>query len=85
MSPISCKGALRTGAGPSSMARGDQSDFDLVEKDLIQLTVPILYTRDEDIPIRMRHHTEGGRGRFTRLLHKVARVVACYSDHHHDD
>ena len=51
----------------------------------MQLTVLIPYTRDEDIPFRMRRHTSGGGGRFTQLLQKVARAIACYSEHHHDD
>ena len=68
------------------MVGSEQGDpLDLVEEDLIQLTVPIPYTWDEDIPLCMRHHTSGGRGRFTRLLCKVARAILCYSEHHHDD
>ena len=59
--------------------------LDLVEEDLIQLMVMILYTRDEDIPIYMHRHTGGGGSHFTRLLCKVAQVIACYSEHHHDD
>lgn len=66
------RGASRTGMGPSCIARGDQSDLDLVEEDLIQLTVPISYTRDEDIPICMHRHTGGSGGHFTRMLYKVA-------------
>ena len=85
MSLIQRRGAPRTGAGPSDTTRDDQSDLDHVEEDLIYLTVPIPYIRDEDIPICMRRHIGSGGGRFTRLLRKVARAVACYSEHHHDD
>ena len=60
-------------------------DLDLVEESLMQLTIPIPYTRDEDIPIHMRRHTGSGGGRFTQLLCKVAHVVVCYSKHHHDE
>ena len=85
MSPISRSGAPRIGTGPSDIVGVDQSDLDIVEEDLIQLRVLILYARDEDIPFYMRCHTGGGGGRFMRLLHKVAQTVACYSEHHHDD
>ena len=71
--------------GPSGTTKDDQSYLDHVVEDLIHLMVPIPYTRDEDILVHMRRHTGGGRGRFTRLLRKVAWVVACYSEHHHDD
>ena len=85
MSPISWRGAPQTGAGPSDTTRDEQMDLDMVKEDLMHLTVPIPYTRDEDIPIRMHHHTSGGGGLLTQLVCKVAQVVACYSEHQHDD
>ena len=85
MSSISWRGAPQTGAGSSNTARDEEMDLDMVEESLMQLTILIPYTRDEDIPVRMRHHTSGGGGRFTRLLRKVARVVVYYSEHHHDE
>ena len=72
MSLISQRGAPWIGTGPSSTARDKQTDLDMVKEDLTQLTVLIPYTRDEDIPIHMCHHTGGGGGRFTQLLRKVA-------------
>ena len=73
MSPIQRRGTLRMGVGPSGMAGSEHGDsLNLLEEDLIHLTVPVSYTRDEDIPMQMHRHTGGGRGRFTRLLHKVA-------------
>ena len=51
----------------------------------MQLTVSVPYTRDEDIPLRMRRHTSGGESRFMRLFRKIARTVACYSEHHVDE
>ena len=85
MSPISLKGAPRIGTGPSGTARDEETDLDLVEEFLMQLTIPIPYTRDEDIPVRMRRHTSGGGSRFTRLFRKIAHVVVDYSEHHHDE
>ena len=51
---------------PSGTVESEQGDtLDLLEEDLIQLTVLVPYTRDEDIPMRMRRHTDGGGGLFT--------------------
>ena len=65
MSPLTCRGAVHTGAGPSGTTSDDETTLDLVEKSLMQLTIPVPYTRDEDIPIQMRRHTSGGGSRFT--------------------
>ena len=86
MSLIQCHGSLRIGAGPSDIDRDGQGDtLDLLEEDLIQLTIPVSYTREEDIPMCMNHHIRDDRGCFTRLLHKVAHAILCYNEHHHDD
>ena len=86
MSLISRRGVSRTRAGPRGTTESEHGDpLDLLEEDLIQLTIPIPYTWDEDIPMHMRRHTDSGRGHFTRVLRKVAWVVVCYSEHHHDD
>ena len=86
MSPIQRRGALRIGAGLRNTIGDEQGDaLDLLEMDLIQLTVPVSYTQEEDIPIRMLRHTGCGGGCFTRLLCKVARAILCYSEHDHDD
>ena len=49
----------------------------------VSMVIP--YTWDEDIPLRMRRHTDSGGDRFTQLLRKVAQVIVFYSEHHHDD
>ena len=85
MSPLTWRGATHRGAGPSGTTGDDEIALDLVEESLMQLTVSVPYTRDEDISLRMRRHTSGGGSRFTRLFRKIARVVACYSKHHHDE
>ena len=56
---------MHTCAGTSGTAGDDETTLDLVEELLMQLTVSVPYTRDEDIPIHMCHHTSGGRSRFT--------------------
>ena len=85
MSPLSRRGASHTGAGPSGTAEDDETDLDLVKQSLMQLIMPVPYTRDEDILIWMRCHTSGGGSRFMRLFCKITRVVVCYSEHHHDE
>lgn len=85
MSPLTRRGATHTGAGLSGIASDDETTLDLVEESLMQLTVSVPYTRDEDIPLRMRRHTSGGESRFMRLFRKIARTVACYSEHHVDE
>jgi hypothetical protein len=84
MSPLVRRGAVQGGVGPSGTA-GEDTDLDEVEESLTQFTIVVPLTRDDDIPIRMRHHASGGSSRFARLFRKVARAVVCYSEHHHDD
>ena len=84
MSPLVRRGDTHGGVGLSGIA-GEDTDLDEVEESLTQLTIFVPLTRDEDIPIRMRRHASGGGRRFTRLFRKVAQVVVCYSEHHHDD
>lgn len=50
MSPISRRGAPQIGIGPSGTARDEEMDLDMVEESLMQLTILIPYSRDEDIP-----------------------------------
>ena len=70
----------------SDIARDEKGDTsDLLEEDLIPLMVLVLYTREEDILVRIRCHTRGSGGCFMRFLHKVAWAIPCYSEHHHDD
>ena len=65
MSPLTWRGAMHSVAGPSSTTGDDETALDLVEESLMQLTVSVPYTRDEDIPICMRRHTSSGGSRFT--------------------
>jgi hypothetical protein len=85
MSPFTRRGATHSVAGLSGTAGNDETTLDLVEELLMQLTMSVPYIRDEDIPTCMRRHTSGGGSRFTQLFHKVARAIACYSEHHHDE
>ena len=72
MSPLVRRGASQEGAGPSGTAGEYDIDLDEVEESLTQLTISVPLTRDEDIPVWMRHHASGGGSRFARLLRKVA-------------
>ena len=64
----------------------DHSDMlDLLEEDLNHLTMAVLFTRQEEIPVRLQRHTTGVRGRFARVLRKVSRAIVCYSENHHDE
>ena len=65
MSLISWRGAPQTGIGSSGISRDEETDLDLVDESLMQLTILIPYTRDEDIPVHMRRHTSSSRSRFT--------------------
>ena len=85
MSPLTWRGVTHSVAGPSGTADDDETALDMVEELLMQLTVSVPYTRDEDIPIRMRRHTSGGGSRFTQLFRKIAHAITCYSEHHHDE
>ena len=85
MSSLSWRGASHIDVGSSSTVGDDETDLDLVEESLMQLTMSVPYTKDEDILIQMRHHTSGGGSRFTQLFHKITRAMACYSEHHHDE
>ena len=85
MSPLSRRSVSQTCAGPSGTATDEETNLDLVEESLMQLTMPIPYNRDEDVPVRMRHHTSGGGSRFMQLFRKIAHAVVYYSEHHHDE
>ena len=86
MSLIQRHGEMRIGGRLSDIVREEQGDtLDLLEEDLLQLSVLVTYTHDEDILFHMHRHTEGVGGRLTWLLRKVARIVLYYNEHHHDD
>ena len=85
MSPLTRRGATHAVAGPSSTTSDYDTDLDMVEESLTQLTISVPLTRDEDIPVYMRRHTSSGGGHFARLFRKVARAVVCSSEHHHDE
>lgn len=65
MSSLMRRGATHLVAGFSGTAGEDETTLDLVEESLMQLTMSVPYTRDENIPIRMCRHTSGGRSGFT--------------------
>jgi hypothetical protein len=85
MSPLVRRGAAHGGVGPIGTTGEYDTNLDEVEESLTQLMISVPLTRDEDIPIRMRRHANGGGSRFARLFHKVNRAVVCDSEHHHDD
>lgn len=51
MSLLTWRGATHTGAGPSGTTGDDEIALVLVKESLMQLTVSVPYTRDEDIPL----------------------------------
>ena len=85
MSLLSRRGVSHIGVGPSGTARDEETNLDLVKESLMQLTMSVPYTKDEDILVRMRCHTSGGGSRFTRLFRKITRVVVFYSENHPDE
>ena len=85
MSSLVWRGVAQGGVGPSGTTGEYDTNLDKVEEFLTQLTIYVPLTRDEDIPVRMHYHASGGGSRFSRLIHKVARAVVFYSEHHHDD
>ena len=60
---------------------GDDITGDLKEN-LERLTLDILDADIDDLPMRYQRSTTGVLGRFSRLLHRVARAVMCYHEHH---
>lgn len=85
MSLLTQGGATHSVAGPSGTTGNDETDLDVVEESLMQLTMEVPLTRDKEILVRMRLHTSGGRSRFARLFREVTRAIVCYSKHHHDE
>lgn len=65
MSPLVWRGAAQGGVGLSGTAGEYDTDLDEVEESLTQLTIVVPLTKDEDIPVRMRHHASGGGSRFS--------------------
>ena len=53
-----------------------------MEENLERLTLEIPNSSIDDLPMRYQRHTTGVPGRFSRLLHRVVRVVMCYHEHH---
>ena len=64
MSPLVQMGVVHGGVGLSGTAGDYDTDLDEVEESLTQLTIYVPFTRDEDIPVRMRCHASGGASRF---------------------
>ena len=59
MSLISQRGVPQIGVGPSGTTRDEDTNLDMVEESLMQLTILIPYTRDEDILIHMHLYIGG--------------------------
>ena len=53
-----------------------------LEHHLEHLTLDILETNIDDIPLRLQRYVIGVPGNFRRFLCRVARVVVSYRDHH---
>ena len=53
-----------------------------LEENLERLTLDIPYASIDDLPMRYQRSTVGVLGQFSRLLHRVARAVMCYYEHH---
>jgi hypothetical protein len=53
-----------------------------IEKNLEGLTMNVLDAMMDEFPRHYQCHTEGVSSCIGQLLHKVARVVACYSEQH---
>ena len=63
------------------MPHGDYITGEL-EDNLERLTLDIPDADIDDLPTRYQRSTTGVPGRFSRLLHRVARAVMCYHEHH---
>ena len=61
--------------------QGDDVTGEL-DENLERLTLDILDASIDDLPLRYHRPTAGVPGYFGRLLHRVARVVMCYHEHH---
>ena len=57
-------------------------DYQVVEQTLEGLTADIPDMPLEEVPRRDQCHTVGVSGSMSRLLHRVARAVVCYHEHH---
>ena len=61
--------------------QGDDITREL-EENLERLTLDIPDADIDDLPMRYQRSIVGVPGRFSRLLHRVARVVMRYHEHH---
>jgi hypothetical protein len=57
-------------------------DYEILEQNLEGLTMNILDASIDDILRHYQCHTVGMSASIGRLLRKLARAVACYSEHH---
>jgi hypothetical protein len=58
------------------------ADYETIEKNLEGLTMNIPDASIDDIPRHYQCHTVGVSASIGRLLRRVARAVACYSEQH---
>ena len=82
MSPISKRAGTRDMMVYHSEA---EEELRYIEENLQRLTVGILDVSTDDLPRRYQSQTAGVLGRFAKLLCRVAQVVMCYHEDHHDD
>ena len=68
-------------AGAHFVPHGDDITEEL-EENLERLTLDIPDADINDLPTRYRRSTMGVPGKFSKLLHRVARPVMCYHKHH---
>ena len=68
-------------AGAHFVPQGDDITREL-EENLYRFTLDIPNADIGDLRTRYQRSTAGVLGRFSRLLHRVARAVMCYHEHH---
>ena len=69
------------------MAYRSKEDDELgdMNENLQRFSVGIPDVTTDDLPKHYQCHTTGVLGQFARLLCRVAQVVMCYHEQHHDD
>ena len=53
-----------------------------LEENLERLTLDIPDASIDDLPLRYQRPIAGVPGHFSKLLHRVARVMMCYHEYH---
>ena len=68
-------------AGAHFVHRGDDELTEL-EENVDRLSLDILDAAIDDLPRRFQRHTMGVSGLFSHFLHRVARAIMYYHEHH---